>query len=418
MGNKWIILCIVLIFYGGVSVIGVSSMSRHSFEFHKRSNYYKKHALKSIQSEDGDIIDCIDIYKQPAFDHPLLRNHMIQMSPSHEQATDSKAVSTNSTRNEKPNTMLTSQVWRKNGSCPHGTIPIRRVRRTQSLNFKSPVEQFGRKGPSFPRHIKKPNDVDSNALLVNRSLGILLTEGYNYNGAKADIKVWNPLVERDDEYSSSHIALKNGPYKIYESVEAGWIVNPGVYGDRETRIYVYWTGDGSHITGCFDLFCPGFVQTSNKVAIGGVLRSIPVPGGIPWVLTLYIFRDMETNNWWLQYQDDTYIGYWPAELFGALSMTAESVQWGGEVYSSRVGHPGHTKTEMGSGVLGHFDQRSGWTKKMRIRDNSMVLKYPEWVFPYTDDYDCYTVFLYRESMIDPEFYFGGPGKGWTSWRCS
>lgn len=32
-----------------------------------------------LQSEDGDIIDCVDIYKQPAFDHPALRNHTIQV---------------------------------------------------------------------------------------------------------------------------------------------------------------------------------------------------------------------------------------------------------------------------------------------------------------------------------------------------
>ena len=29
------------------------------------------------QSPDGDIIDCINIYHQPAFDHPLLKNHTI-----------------------------------------------------------------------------------------------------------------------------------------------------------------------------------------------------------------------------------------------------------------------------------------------------------------------------------------------------
>jgi len=33
-----------------------------------------------IQGEDGDIIDCVDIYQQPAFDHPLLKNHTIQVS--------------------------------------------------------------------------------------------------------------------------------------------------------------------------------------------------------------------------------------------------------------------------------------------------------------------------------------------------
>ncbi|KAK1285925.1 hypothetical protein QJS10_CPB20g00479 [Acorus calamus] len=41
-----------------------------------------KPAIKTIKSVDGDIIDCVDIYKQPAFDHPLLYNHTIQMRPS------------------------------------------------------------------------------------------------------------------------------------------------------------------------------------------------------------------------------------------------------------------------------------------------------------------------------------------------
>lgn len=38
-----------------------------------------KPALKSIKSEDGDIIDCVLITSQPAFDHPLLKNHTIQV---------------------------------------------------------------------------------------------------------------------------------------------------------------------------------------------------------------------------------------------------------------------------------------------------------------------------------------------------
>ena len=31
------------------------------------------------QTEYGDVIDCIDIYKQYAFDHPMLKNHTIQV---------------------------------------------------------------------------------------------------------------------------------------------------------------------------------------------------------------------------------------------------------------------------------------------------------------------------------------------------
>lgn len=32
------------------------------------------------QSPDGDIIDCVHISHQPAFDHPFLKNHTIQVN--------------------------------------------------------------------------------------------------------------------------------------------------------------------------------------------------------------------------------------------------------------------------------------------------------------------------------------------------
>lgn len=35
------------------------------------------------QSPDGDTIDCVDISHQPAFDHPFLRDHKIQVNLPH-----------------------------------------------------------------------------------------------------------------------------------------------------------------------------------------------------------------------------------------------------------------------------------------------------------------------------------------------
>lgn len=32
------------------------------------------------ETEEGDIIDCVDIDKQPALDHPLLKNHKVQVN--------------------------------------------------------------------------------------------------------------------------------------------------------------------------------------------------------------------------------------------------------------------------------------------------------------------------------------------------
>ncbi|KAL6989008.1 hypothetical protein U1Q18_014759, partial [Sarracenia purpurea var. burkii] len=37
-----------------------------------------KPAVLTIESPDGDIIDCVHKRKQPALDHPLLKNHKIQ----------------------------------------------------------------------------------------------------------------------------------------------------------------------------------------------------------------------------------------------------------------------------------------------------------------------------------------------------
>lgn len=53
---------------------------------------------------------------------------------------------------------------------------------------------------------------------------------------------------------------------------------------------------------------------------------------------------------------------------------------------------------------------SGWVKRMRIRDNSIILKHPEWVTKFSDEYDCYDVLYVEDYVDDPEFYYGGPGK--------
>nr|ABA91376.1 hypothetical protein LOC_Os11g03810 [Oryza sativa Japonica Group] len=38
--------------------------------------------IKTIESECGDIIDCVDIYKQPSLKNPLLKDHKILFKPS------------------------------------------------------------------------------------------------------------------------------------------------------------------------------------------------------------------------------------------------------------------------------------------------------------------------------------------------
>lgn len=112
----------------------------------------------------------------------------------------------------------------------------------------------------------------------------------------------------------------------------------------------------------------------------------------------------------MQYGEKTNIGYWPPELFRAIYSNAESVEWGGEVYSSTVGHTPHTATQMGTGQFATVLHESGSITRMRIHDNSAALKFPEWVDDFSDEYNCYDVEYVGDYVEDPEFYYGGPGK--------
>ncbi|KAL3500656.1 hypothetical protein ACH5RR_039749 [Cinchona calisaya] len=493
MEIKWISILILQI---TLAVIGngVSSSNRNS-----SPNF----AVKTIHSEDGDVIDCIDIYKQPAFNHPALRDHKIQMTPTFDPTTLTKSEKETSEAPEKgkeDSYITATQIWRKSGSCPEGTVPIRRNSR-KSERKAIPVDNFARRKPSVFPHQSKENK-NLNLLQPNHSLAVLLTEGYAYYGAKGDIQVWNPPVEWVDEYSSSQVALKSGPHNRYEAVEAGWAVNPGVYGDRLTRVFAYWTlhiicflrlsggyavlrlSDTGFINrirvvqsgvtkfpdwvnaysdeyDCYSTFYnweymaepefhyggPGRSPRSSTTGSRRYLSDDKMHAAQTYVLMncpevdpyVQMFRsscgarfdkeidalcieqfaqwfkqlDPKTNNWWVNYGERINIGYWPGELFSMLRVHAQTVQWGGEVYSSRIGinHP-HTKIGMGNGDFSYIND-SGSVKRIRIVDNSLVLKYPGYVYPYADEIYCYDCFLFGD-VPELEFYFGGPSK---NWRC-
>ncbi|KAL0297237.1 UNVERIFIED_CONTAM: hypothetical protein Sradi_6775800 [Sesamum radiatum] len=415
MEFKWMIVLLLLLLGTIFTTISSKTVVNDSFSSgqERATDLHKSHVIKSIQSEDGDIIDCIDIYKQPAFDHPALKDHKIQLSPTHNMKTETTSASkkTYVGRNIGSPVTVTTQTWHKSGSCPKGTIPIRRTQ-TDYVSKGHSDSNYARKAPVLLHNEKQSNESKKLYLLqTNHSMAILHADGFAYMGAKGDIRVWNPKVESNDEYSTSQVALKSGPYYDYEAIEAGWAVNPKVYGDRKTRLFVYWTVDANQKTGCFDVTCPGFVQTSHEIALGAAIYPISKPTGLPYQITLYIHKDPATSNWWVQYGETVNIGYWPHDLFALLKFHATTVQWGGEVYSPRVGTHPHTSTAMGNGQFPDYVfGNSGSIKRMRVVENNMVLRFPQWVNGWSDEYDCYGIFYLSDYVEEPEFYFGGPGR--------
>ncbi|XP_076903075.1 protein neprosin-like [Bidens hawaiensis] len=294
----------------------------------KKTNIPKRRAIKTIRVKDGDVVDCVDIYKQLAFEHPVLKNHAIQ------------------TLGKSSSSKAPSQLWIQYGSCPNGTIPIR---------------------------------------------------------ARANIKVWTPYVELTGDYSSSQVMLWGNPpvsrFNEYETVQAGWAVHPTLYCDTKTHLFVAWSLDGKKKTGCFDHTCPGFVQTSPAIMLGGDIGTYN--NGTE--MTFQISK-------WFIYNDNE-VGYWPSELFKLLKNHSSMVQWGGEVYSSRVGTHPHTATAMGSG---HFADRvnrqSGLITGMLVEVDSYPLKRPGAFTTSSNEWSCYDADLLDEDVPEPVLLYGGPGS--------
>ncbi|KAM3321805.1 hypothetical protein P3S67_002956 [Capsicum chacoense] len=77
-------------------------------------------SLTIIYTKYGDVYDCVDFYKQSAFDHPLLKDYNFQpkMKPTLSRINQSSGSSTAS---------RSTIIWSKDGGCPFGAIPIKRI---------------------------------------------------------------------------------------------------------------------------------------------------------------------------------------------------------------------------------------------------------------------------------------------------
>lgn len=186
--------------------------SRKLYRIHEHLRRINKPAIKSIQSPDGDIIDCIHRHKQPAFDHPLLKKHKIQDLPERPEKFRPAPV------NRTSFSVHAAQTWHLSGFCPEGTIPVRRTFAEDLMRTESP-KKYGRKSHRAARFDLKP-DVNGNG----HEHAIAYAQGGEYYGAKATINVWAPRIETLNEFSLSQLWVLSGSFdgSDLNSIEAGW----------------------------------------------------------------------------------------------------------------------------------------------------------------------------------------------------
>ncbi|KAL3516630.1 hypothetical protein ACH5RR_023532 [Cinchona calisaya] len=381
------------------------NMEFQNLEVKKQLSKLNKTPLKSIKSPDGDIIDCVHMSRQPAFDHPLLKNHTIQVRPTyHPEGLNFGAAEVSNLKDDtKP-----VQLWQLNGRCPEGTIPIKRTKEEDLLRASS-IERFGKKNHrSFPQPRSAAPDLITQ---TGHQHAIAYVEGGNYYGAKATINVWEPQIQQPNEFSLSQIWLLAGSFNSdLNSIEAGWQVSPDLYGDNNTRLFTYWTSDAYQATGCYNLLCSGFIQINNEIALGASISPLSAYHGSQYDISILVWKDPKEGNWWMQFGNNYVLGYWPAFLFSYLVDSASMVEWGGEVVNLESDGL-HTTTQMGSG---HFPEErfagASYFKNIQVVDGTNNLRPPSDLGIYTEQSNCYDLQLGNDGDWGNYFYYGGPGR--------
>uniref|UniRef100_A0A9I9D9H4 Neprosin PEP catalytic domain-containing protein n=1 Tax=Cucumis melo TaxID=3656 RepID=A0A9I9D9H4_CUCME len=338
------------------------SPSMQNLEVQKHLRRLNKPPLKTIQSPDGDIIDCVHISNQPAFDHPFLKDHKIQVSTISQFCTFFKYffstcpevlyhLTLYQTRptyhpeglfdenkvSEKPKEITNpiNQLWHANGRCPENTIPIRRTKEDDVLRASS-VKRYGKK-----RHRAIPQPRSADPDLINQS------------------------GHQSDAYQA---------------------------------------------TGCYNLLCSGFIQVNSDIAMGASISPVSGFRSSQYDISILIWKDPNEGHWWMQFGNDYVLGYWPSFLFSYLADSASMIEWGGEVVNSEADGL-HTLTQMGSG---HFPEegfgKASYFRNIQVVDSSNNLKAPKGIGTFTEQSNCYDVQTGSNGDWGHYFYYGGPGR--------
>ncbi|XP_047152927.1 uncharacterized protein LOC124824537 [Vigna umbellata] len=373
MNILFFIFCLVI--SDVYNVDGIQDILKEDVKFEIKQNLTINSSIKTIHTKFGNIVDCVDIYKQPAFDHPLLKDHKLQQKPSFEI----EKTTENSSQIE-----FMFEFDEEN--CPEGTVPVLRT----NENLLSNDHMLSKEIPGVH--------------LAEVSLKPHFGPYYKVSGT---VSIYNPQVNKS-QISLAHIWVERGVSDTTNKISAGWHVDPGLYNDYGTHFYSTWTSDNFEKTGCTNLKCQGFVQTSTNVYLGARFPRLSVYGVASYVIHVSITQDPETKNWWLTLGKKN-IGYFPAKLFNNLG-SAAIVGWGGRT-KANIGSP---SPPMGSG---HFPDghslHSCYFRSVLAQDSSKNIygPKPDETKSFTDNDKCYGVKYFGDQgeNLGSVLQFGGPG---------
>ncbi|TVU36569.1 hypothetical protein EJB05_18507, partial [Eragrostis curvula] len=296
------------------------------------------------------------------------------------------AIVNNSMPLPSPNVIPLEQEWYSSGSCPEGTIPIRRMLKSTTIKAASSLGVATELPAGVWFH--HDNVIMDESNTPRNEFAVAYGLDGPYHGASALLPLLRPTKLDPNEATLPSILIAvtmnrewitrhspgDFPPDSTNQISVGLVASTSIYGNDDPNLFVYYTADGGK-SYCLNLDCPGFVQTSNRIALGTSFingGSSITYNGVPYV-SISIHRVPGQQQWWVTV-NDTVIGYYPHTLFPTFFPESFLNQVGGIVYNSRPNGI-HTETVMGNGnlpdsggaaiVKGYLAVAEDWTDKQK-----------------------------------------------------
>jgi hypothetical protein len=336
---------------------------------------------------DGNYFDCVDTKTQPTV-RALGLTTLATAPPAvdrHTAATGTAAAQQGTGRTD---------AYGNRMSCATGTIPMERISLERLTKFPT-LRDFLAKRPG------QSAAPGSFAPAVNTHRYAVGYQNVSNHGGNSWLNLWNP----SGDFSLSQQWYVGGSGSGTQTVEGGWVHYPAKFGSQSV-LFIFFTPN-NYASGCYNLDCTGFVQTSSAYTLGGAWSNYSTYGGTQWGFSEQ--WQYYLGNWWLFIQG-TAIGYYPGSIYGSGPMASGSssaTEYGGETYTGGTSWP-----QMGSGMFASagFGYAAFQNTIFYITPSQSSV----WssLTPIVTNPGCYT-FDYHDSSEGSSwgtyFYFGGPG---------